>query len=559
MKNARCSGAKKSFCRTSAASDSGASLLQRALSCSLAIIITDLNATITNLNDAFARMLGYETKQELADRNFSELCAPAGTHICSTGDRITLDDQYQRQQAQYVSRLLKTGSASTRMYLYRRDGIVMPADVTASLLADEIAGRTGVLTVCADATARLEPQQQTDFLFDIFSTARDGIYVSDAFGTCIMVNKAFCDMTGYTREDLIGKSRPSLLPDTADAALNQQILEALSRNADMSLFETIWQHKNGTVFPVEVCIAVLKSADGEDNGIVATVRDISQRVHAEKEALAAKAFLESVFTNASEGMYVTDALGHFIMVNQAFCDITGYAQEELIGRYVPSLLPFDPGLTFKEYGLDTATRNDDFSRFETRWQRRDGRIFFVEVRLAVLKNANGDDDGLVGIVCDTTERKSMEDALEARVRERTASLEEMNKALTVLLRGREEDKKALEETILANLSELIFPYLEKLKTSRLDERQLSSLSIIEANLKEIVAPFALRASSRNHALTPSELRIANLIKQGMTSKDIAQITGLSTRTIDHRRESIRNKLGITDRRTPLSSYLLSSF
>ncbi len=542
------------------ACDSGTSLLQHAFSCSLAMIITDVHATIINLNDAFARMLGYETKQELADRSFSELCAPAGTHICSTGDRITLDDQYQQQQAQYASRLLKTGSASTRMYLCRRDGIVMPVDVTASLLADESAGRTGVLTICADATDRLDPrQQQTDFLFDIFSTARDGIYVSDAFGRCIMVNRAFCDMTGYTKEDLIGKTPPSLLPDTADAALNQQIIEALNGNSDMSLFETGWQHKNGTVFPVEVCLAVLQNADGDDNGIVATVRDISRRVHAEKEALAAKAFLESVFINASEGMYVTDSLGNFIMVNQAFCDITGYAQEELIGRYVPSLLPFDPVLTFKEYDLDTVSMHDDFSRFETRWQRRDGRNFFVEVRLAVLKNANGEDDGLVGIVCDTTARKSMEDALEARVRERTASLEEMNKALTVLLRGREEDKKTLEEKILANLSELVFPYLEKLKTSRLDERQLSSLSIIEANLKDILAPFALRASGRNHALTPSELRIANLIKQGMTSKDIAQITGLSTRTIDHRRESIRNKLGITDRKTPLSSYLLSSF
>jgi PAS domain S-box-containing protein len=291
----------------------------------------------------------------------------------------------------------------------------------------------------------------------------------------------------------------------------------------MRLFETSWQHKNGTVFPVEVCVAVLKNAAGEDNGIVATVRDISQRVNAEKEALAAKAFLESVFINASEGMYVTDALGHFIMVNQAFCDIAGYKQDELLGQYVPSLLPFDPGLTFKECDVST---HDDFSRFETRWQRKDGKNFFVEVRLAVLKNANSEDDGLVGIVCDTTARKSMEDALEARVRERTASLEEMNKALTVLLRGREEDKKALEEKIHANLSELVLPYLEKLKTTRLDERQLSSISIIEANLKDIVAPFALRASARNNALTQSELRIANLIKQGMTSKDIAEITGL---------------------------------
>ena len=88
----------------------------------------------------------------------------------------------------------------------------------------------------------------------------------------------------------------------------------------------------------------------------------------------------------------------------------------------------------------------------------------------------------MGIVCDTTARKSSR-RLEARVYDRTASLEDMNKALTVLLRVREEDKKAIEEKISANFSGLVLPYLEKLKASRLDERQRTSLSIIEANLK----------------------------------------------------------------------------
>ncbi len=371
-----------------------------------------------------------------------------------------------------------------------------------------------------------------------------------------MINQAFCDMTGYTQQELIGSSAPSLLPDDLDAAVNQRIVESMRTHDDMSLFETTWRQKSGAIFPVEVCLAVLKDAKGEDNGIVATVRDITDRQKAEKETVAAKAFLENVFIHASEGMYVTDAQGCFIMVNQAFCDMTGYTREELIGQYVPSMLPFDPAYTVEE--LDAINAGDDFSCFESRWQKKDGTLFSVEVRLAELKSANDGINGLVGIVCDTTARKRLEQELEARVRERTASLEEMNKALTVLLRVREEDKKAFEEKIFANFSGLVLPYLEKLKASRLDERQRASLSIVESNLKSIIAPFAIKAAGNHHALTPAELQIANLIKQGFKTKEIAQITGLSSRTIDHTRGSIRSKLGIIDRKTSLCAYLFSS-
>ena len=306
-----------------------------------------------------------------------DLCAAAGTHICSTEDQIDLDEQYQRQQVQ-IPTGFSIGLLKRPRVPVQKDGIVIPADVTATVLTDNAGSRTGMMTVFVDATERLQAEQQreqTNFLMNIFTTARDGIYVSDGLGKCILVNQAFCDMTGYSRQELIGPSAFSLLPETLDGAATRQILQTMRANEDMSLFETIWQHKSGAVYPVEVCLAILKDARGEDNGIVATVRNISQRVKAEKETLAEKAFLENVFIQASEGMYVTDALGCFILVNQAFCDMTGYAQEELIGRYVPSALPFDPGLKSRRE-LDTINSRNDFSCFESRWQKKDGSGFF---------------------------------------------------------------------------------------------------------------------------------------------------------------------------------------
>jgi DNA-binding NarL/FixJ family response regulator len=160
--------------------------------------------------------------------------------------------------------------------------------------------------------------------------------------------------------------------------------------------------------------------------------------------------------------------------------------------------------------------------------------------------------------------KEAHDLLERRVEERTRelrikseNLEEMNTALKVLLKKREEDKNELEEKVIYNVKELILPFLEKLKRSKLDHRQQTCVDIIASNLNDIVAPFAKTLATRYLNLTPSEIQIANLVKHGKTTKDIADLLNLSTRTIESHRDSIRQKLGIKNKRANLRTHLMS--
>ncbi len=154
--------------------------------------------------------------------------------------------------------------------------------------------------------------------------------------------------------------------------------------------------------------------------------------------------------------------------------------------------------------------------------------------------------------------------LEHRVEERTRqlrtkseNLEEMNTALKVLLQKREEDKDELEEQVIYNVKELVLPFLEKLKASRLDSRQFTLLQIMESNLNDIVAPFAKLLSTRYLNLTPAEMQIANMVKHGKTTKEIAETLFLSTRTIESHRDNIRQKLGIKNKKANLRTHLLS--
>jgi PAS domain S-box-containing protein len=155
------------------------------------------------------------------------------------------------------------------------------------------------------------------------------------------------------------------------------------------------------------------------------------------------------------------------------------------------------------------------------------------------------------------ELRKHRDHLEELVKERTANLEEANAALRVLLKKREEDRTELEEKVLFNVKELITPYMGKMKKSSLTDRQHNWLEIVDSNLNDIISPFIRGISLKYLNLTPAEIQVANFVKQGRTSKEIAQILNMSPRTIDAHRYNIRKKMGLKNKNDNLRTYLLA--
>lgn len=154
--------------------------------------------------------------------------------------------------------------------------------------------------------------------------------------------------------------------------------------------------------------------------------------------------------------------------------------------------------------------------------------------------------------------------LEWRVEERTRDLEaktrrleETNVALEVLLKRREDDRLELERNILHSIKELIEPTIHQLKLAASESTRNAYLEILETNIQEIVSPFSRKLSNHYACLTAQEIQVANLVKQGKTAKETAEIMGLSIRTIDAYRANIRKKLGLTERRIHLQAFLKS--
>jgi len=152
--------------------------------------------------------------------------------------------------------------------------------------------------------------------------------------------------------------------------------------------------------------------------------------------------------------------------------------------------------------------------------------------------------------------------LEQTVRERTRdleiktkNLEELNVALEVLLKKREEDKQDLEKNFVHNITNLVLPYIEKLKGANLTAGHRSLVETIESNIHDIVSPFARDLSSEYLNLTPTEIRVASLIRQDKTAKEIAEIHNVSKSAIVFHSHNIRKKLGLKDKKINLKTYL----
>jgi PAS domain S-box-containing protein len=143
------------------------------------------------------------------------------------------------------------------------------------------------------------------------------------------------------------------------------------------------------------------------------------------------------------------------------------------------------------------------------------------------------------------------------IQDQAIRLEEANAALKVLLKQREADKSELEEKVLLNVNQLIFPYLEKIKQRKLDAKVKAYIEILEVNLKEIVSPLARNLMSKLLRLSHTELEVSNLVQQGKNTKDIAETMHLAESTIDFHRNNIRAKLGVKNKRIGLRTYLSS--
>ena len=429
----------------------------------------------------------------------------------------------------------------------------------------------------------------------LFENAPVGIGIADEDGNIIDFNDAILKPGDYTPEDIARIKNLKKL--YADQKVQSDILAKLNQAGYVDNAEVQFKRKDGR--PYDCLLSIRPISFKGKSCTQAIVQDVSRLKVIEKMLWESRQRFLSLVETTSDWIWEVDTKGVYTYSNQKVKEILGYERVEILGKTPFDFMP--PGEAkklFKMFQKITESR-EPFSRLENINLHRDGREVVLETSGVPIFDELGEYLGYRGIDRDITMRKLAEKTmeqinadLEKRVAERTAALQEtnrqlkeeirerkqaeetlkkrekelknkteqlqeLNSALKILLKKRDEDRIELEEKMVSSVRELVFPYLAKLNKGKLPEKQNAILGIIESNLKDIVSPFARRLSSRYLGLTPTEIQVANLIKQGQSTKDIAELSNLSPRTVEFHRDSIRTKLGIKNKKINLRTHLLS--
>jgi len=533
--------------------------------------ISDLEGNIIYVNEAALKMWGADDPSDVI-----------GTSA------LTLA-QSEAEALEIYQSIMEKGSWSGEVSGFKKDGAPITVHLSASLVKNEKGEPVCMMDSFVDITGRKRMEEELRIKDFAIASSIDGIGISDLEGNIIYVNEAGLKMWGdQDLSEVLGTSALTLAQSEEEALeIYQAIVEKGGWSGEVSGFK-----KDGAPITVHLSASLVKNEKGEPVCMMDSFVDITGRKRMEEE-LRIKDF---AIASSINGIVIGDLEGNITYVNASFLNLWGGKDlSEVLGK---SALTFAQSQEEAAGILQSVLEKGNWVG-EIIAKRKDGKLLALQVSANLVKDGDGRPTCLLCSFVDITERKIAEqklqrayEGLEQRVEERTEELvranirlkreieerklaeqsllqkeeelghksvhlEEVNTALKVLLKRGEQDKNELEEKVLSNIKDLVLPYLEKLKLTTLDERQKTFLGILESNLNDIISPFLKKLSSQYLNFTPTEIQVANLIREGKSTKDMADILNISERAIEFHRNNIRDKLGLKKSKTNLRSYLLT--
>jgi len=309
------------------------------------------------------------------------------------------------------SRAMESGLTEVETLRQRKDGSLMDVRISAAPLRDSRGNINGVMAVLTDITDRKraelalrtsEEQHRT-----ILQTTMDGFWLSDMQGRFLEVNEAYCQMSGYSREELLKMSIAQLEAAEIPEEVAQHIQKIVAQGTDR--FETLHHRKDGSVFHVEVSTHFLPTEDGR---LFCFFRDITERKKTEERLQEERKLLRMLIDHIPDKVYVKDRDSRFVLCNKAVLDYEGVKSEsDIIGRTDFDLYDqaraqrlFDDEQELMRTGRSVINR-------EKQCLDKAGNPSCILATKVLLRDNHGNMIGIVAIDRNITERKKAEEEI----------------------------------------------------------------------------------------------------------------------------------------------------
>jgi PAS domain S-box-containing protein len=397
-----------------------------------ALLTVDPGGIITDVNEQTVKLTGYNRKQLVGSSFFSYFTDPEAA-------RAGVAQTFRDAMVTNYELVLRTKAARK-----------VPVSFNAAVFHDTSGAVAGILAGAREITQQKEIEramrEQQTYTRSLIESNIDALMTTDTVGTITDVNRQMCEITGCTREELIGSPFKQYFTDPvrAEEGVRRVLAEDRVTNYELTI-----RARGGRETVVSYNATTFRDADGRLRGVFAAARDITAQKALEEQIrkqnsdlTETTAFLNNVLESSTEySIIAMDLEGRILNWNAGARRNYGYSAEDMVGKrnarvlHTPADLESGRVAAFMRTALETGKAEGVFERV-----REDGRRFTASVALTLRRDAAGKPIGYVLISKDITEQKRLEEQL----RRQNEELEEQNR--------RVQEANRLKSEFLANMS-----------------------------------------------------------------------------------------------------------
>jgi PAS domain S-box-containing protein len=367
-------------------------------------IFINRNNSIIFVNNAFLKLVGATDENQIIGKSPFDLFHPDYHEII-------------RERLKRLSDGTNIINPLIEEKIVRLDGEIVDVEVTNSLIPSS--AEKEIQVILRDITERKRSDEQMRLQNIALESAANAIIISSPDGMIQWVNESFTLLTGFRKDELIGKTTSLLKSGKHDNKFYSHLWETIL-DGKVWHGEIVNKRKNGTLYTEEMTITPVIDS-GKITNFIAVKQDVSKRKLTEEALLKSEEQYRILIETLNDGIIQVDNDDRIQFANKSLCEMFGYNQEELLGKIGLETIIYEQDKYIVQE--NNRLRLEGISRkYEIRGRKKSGDIIWLSISGAPLKDMNGNVIGSIGVLSDITERKQSEENLNIK----TEQLIELN-------------------------------------------------------------------------------------------------------------------------------------